>query len=85
MSFLNIAVNRENEHPLTFMSSSVTYPTCSCHQGRMAKESTGLCGRRSRQLFLKKANFLVDLDWFMRSMYWFRPMPNSLKPGKVRD
>lgn len=78
-------LNREIRQSLTFMSSSVTYPTCSCHQGRMEKESTGLWGRRSRQLFLKKANFLVDLDWFMRSMYWLRPIPSSLKPERCKD
>ena len=27
---------------------------------------------------------LDDLHWFIKSMYWLRPMPSNLKPGKKR-
>lgn len=66
-------------HYCTLMSSSVTQPTHTIHQGSMTI-SEGKSGRRSRTFFLRKS-LRLDRHWFIRSMYWLRPIPNRRKPG----
>ena len=66
---------------LTFMSSSVTYPTLRVHHGRIWMVSTGWEGSKSRAGFRKKPNLRPDRVWFMRSMYWLRPMPSRRRPA----
>lgn len=60
------------------MSSSVTHPTQTTHQGSMVI-SQGSAGSKSRTFFLRNS-LRLDRHWFMRSMYWFLPIPNNLRP-----
>ena len=65
---------------VTFMSSSVMKPTCTDHHGKIGTDEIGFVGRRSLPLLRKNPNFRPDLVWFIRSMYWFRPMPKRRRP-----
>lgn len=61
------------------MSSSVTHPTQTIHHGSMVI-SQGSAGSKSRTFFLRKS-LRLERHWFMRSMYWFLPIPNNLRPA----